>query len=152
VRVAVAACADDVAGMLAHALAGAEPVVLLLAAAALDEVSGGAASAPLGTLAARREGAAVTVFAVGDAVHAALAGADGTDAEVVDLRGLAPLDRAGIGARVRRTGRAIAVGAGDCLAIALQEGFLHLESPLVSLPADATADAIAAAIRDSVAY
>jgi pyruvate dehydrogenase E1 component beta subunit len=152
VTVAVAATADDLVGMFGAALASADPVVLLESAAALDDRTTGAAAAPLGALVTRRDGAAVTVFALGDAVATALIAADGTDAEVVDLRGLAPLDRAGIGARVRRTGRAVVVGAPACLAIALQEAFLHLESPLLSLPADATAEAIAAAIRDSVTY
>ncbi len=156
-RVAVAATADDLVGMLAQALDGVEPVVLLESADALAGTGTGAAAPPLGTAVTRREGTAATVFAVGPAVEVALAAAadladEGQEIEVVDLRGLTPLDRAGIGARVRRTGRAVVVGAPDGLALALDEAFLSLEAPLVSLPADAAPDRVAAALRDTVSY
>ncbi|MDP2306915.1 MAG: transketolase C-terminal domain-containing protein [Pseudomonadota bacterium] len=151
-RVAVAATADDLVGMLAHALDGLEPVLLLEAPSAHEGVGTGAAVPPLGTAVTRREGKAATVFALAGGVDAALAVAEGEDVEVVDLRGLAPLDRAGLGAHVRRTGRAVVIGAPEGLLVALEEAFLSLEAPLISLPADASPDRIAAAIRDTVSY
>ncbi len=149
IRVAIAATADDLVGLLEHALAAGEPVVVLESAAALDDVGAGAPVPGLGAAVTRREGTGVTVLAVGDAVAAALA-ADDTST-VVDLRGLA-LDRAAIAAAVAKTGRAVAVGAPDALLVALQEAFLTLESPLVALPADASPERIAAAARDALTY
>ncbi|MFN7147612.1 MAG: transketolase C-terminal domain-containing protein, partial [Myxococcota bacterium] len=149
-RVAVAATADDLVGLLQHALEGNEPTVILEAAAAFEDVGAGAAVPGLGVAVTRREGEGVTVFAVGDAVAAALA-AD-TEAEVVDLRGLTPLDRGAIAARVKKTGRAVAVGAPDALLAALEGAFLSLESPLAALPADASSDRIGAAVRDALTY
>ena len=156
-RVAVAATADDLVGLLAHALDGAEPVVILEAPEALAGTGTGAVVAALGVAATVREGTHATVLGVGPGVLAALAAADtlaaeGIDVEVVDLRGLAPLDRAGIGARVTKSGRAVVVGVPDGAAVALDTAFLSLEAPLVSLPATASAAQIAAALRDTVAY
>ena len=149
-NVYVAATADDLVGMLDAALAAGKPAVLLESAAAYADTGAGAPVAPLGAAVVRRAGAGVTVFAVGDAVGAALA-AD-TGAEIVDLRGLAPLDRAAIGAHVRRTGRAVIVGAPAALGVTLTEAFLSLESPPVALPADATPDRIAAAVPDALNF
>jgi pyruvate/2-oxoglutarate/acetoin dehydrogenase E1 component len=156
-RVVVAATADDLVGMLALALDGNEPVVLLEAASAHASIGTGTTAAPLGTAATLREGKAATVFAVGAGVGEALAAADtlldeDVEVEVVDLRGLAPLDRATVGASVRKSGRAVVVGVPEGLTVALDEAFLSLEAPLVSLPADASAAQIAAALRAAISY
>ncbi|MFZ5479867.1 MAG: transketolase C-terminal domain-containing protein [Myxococcota bacterium] len=144
VKVAVAATAEDLVGLLAHALAGDEPVVLLEADCAL-EAQGSPAEVPgIGAAVVRRAGTGCTVLAVGDGVPAALA-VEGV--EVVDLRGLSPIDAATVGASVRKTGRAVAVGPEGPLLVALREAFLHLESPLVAVAPDAVADAVAQAIH-----
>ncbi|MES2638707.1 MAG: transketolase C-terminal domain-containing protein [Myxococcota bacterium] len=157
-RVVVAATADDLVGMLALALDGNEPVVLLEAASAHADTGTGTSVPALGTAVTLREGYAATVFAVGPAVDAAFDAADalyddGTgEVEVVDLRALAPLDRATIGASVRKSGRAVMVGVPEGLTVALDEAFLSLEAPLAALPADASAAQIAAALRAAISY
>jgi pyruvate/2-oxoglutarate/acetoin dehydrogenase E1 component len=94
----------------------------------------------------------VTLLAAGDAVSLALAAAAEEDAEVVDLRSLQPLDTRTIGESVRRTGRAIAIGPSAPLLVALNEAFLHLESPLACVPPTAGHDALVRAIRECVRY
>ena len=96
---------------------------------------------PLGKAAIRREGAGVTVLAYGTMVHVAEAAAveTGVDAEIIDLRTLAPLDLDTIVASVAKTGRCVIVheatltsGFGAELAALVQEHcFYHLEAPVV---------------------
>lgn len=148
VEVAVAGVGDDVAGLLEHALASGRPTLILESRAALDGDAGEGPVPAMGTAVVRRAGDGVTVLAVGDGVAAALQADVG---EVIDLRSLS-FDRATVGASVRRTGRAVAVGAPDALIVALQEAFLSLEAPLVALPAGADADAVATAASAALHY
>lgn len=67
---------------------------------------------PLGKAAVRREGSRVTVLAWLLMVHFALQAAEGADAEVIDVRSLAPIDWDTIGASVKKTGRAVIVEEG----------------------------------------
>jgi 2-oxoisovalerate dehydrogenase E1 component beta subunit len=95
---------------------------------------------PLGKAAIARGGEAVTVLAYGTMVHVALAAAldSGVDAEVIDLRTLAPLDIDTIVASVKKTGRCVIVheatrtsGFGAELSAVVQEKcFYHLEAPI----------------------
>lgn len=96
-----------------------------------------------------REGSDVTLFAYNISVHWCLHAADvlatqyGISAEVVDLFALAPLDRAGIAASVRKTHRAViveeaepAVGVGaEVMAILNEECFFELDAPPVRVSA-----------------
>jgi pyruvate dehydrogenase E1 component beta subunit len=96
-----------------------------------------------------REGSDVTLFAYNISVHWCLHAADvlatqyGVSAEVVDLFALAPLDRAGIAASVRKTHRAViveeaepAVGVGaEVMAILNEECFFELDAPPVRVSA-----------------
>lgn len=73
---------------------------------------------PLGEATVRRAGEHVTLVAysrmVGEALRAADALAErGVEAEVVDLRTLAPLDMATVAASVERTGRAVVIEEGS---------------------------------------
>jgi 2-oxoisovalerate dehydrogenase E1 component beta subunit len=87
-----------------------------------------------------REGAAMTILCYGTMVHVALAAAreSNIDAEVVDLRSLAPLDQETIIASVNKTGRCLIVheatytsGFGaELAAIVQQECFYNLEAPI----------------------
>ena len=92
----------------------------------------------------RRPGSGVTLISYGamatTALQAAEAGARvGYDAEVIDLRTLAPFDDATVSASVRRTGRAIVVheasgfcGYGAEVAARLTESCFHyLEAPIL---------------------
>ncbi|AEK56930.1 MULTISPECIES: alpha-ketoacid dehydrogenase subunit beta [Acidithiobacillus] len=96
-----------------------------------------------------RPGKDLTLFAYNISVHWALAAADklakelGIAAEVVDLRALKPLDRAGIAASVRKTHRAIVVeedeapvGVGaEVIAILNEECFFELDAAPVRVHA-----------------
>jgi 2-oxoisovalerate dehydrogenase E1 component beta subunit len=106
----------------------------------LGETPEGHYTTPIGKAAIRRVGAAVTVLAYGTMVHVAEAAADetGVDAEIIDLRTLAPLDIDTIVASVLKTGRCVVVheatrtsGFGAELAAEVQERcFYHLETPV----------------------
>jgi pyruvate/2-oxoglutarate/acetoin dehydrogenase E1 component len=90
-----------------------------------------------------REGAKVTVLAVGGASAAALAGAEGLDAHVVEVRGAASL-----AAAIARTGRVVVVGElPGGLTASLNEAFWSLEAPWVQLPRGSSADAVRTAIH-----
>lgn len=146
VPVAVASTAADLVGMLAHALDGNEPTVILETEAAHEDEGDVVEVPPLGAAVVRRAGSSCTVLAVGDGVPAALA--LDADVEVVDLRALSPIDAATVGASVRKTGRAVAVGVDQALLVALREAFLHLESPL----AVTTIEGVGAAVAESIHY
>lgn len=145
IRVYAAADPADAAGMLATAMSSQEPAILLLSQAALQGTVEDTATASGARIV--RPGSGCTVLAWGDGVQAALA-TEG--AEVVDLRVLAPLDRGTLGESVRRTGRVVVVGADALLPAAVQEAFLYLESPPLSVGANA--EAIATAVRQSIDY
>jgi 2-oxoisovalerate dehydrogenase E1 component beta subunit len=99
---------------------------------------------PLGSSAVKRGGTDLSVITYGVGVHHALEAAeqvavDGISVEVLDLRSLAPLDRDGIAATVRKTNKAIilhedsktgGVGA-EVSAYIAEELFDELDGPLV---------------------
>jgi pyruvate dehydrogenase E1 component beta subunit len=101
---------------------------------------------PLGAADVKRAGRDVTVVAHGFMVQRALAAArlvaeDGIDAEVVDLRTLAPLDKQTIVESARKTHRAVVVTE-DCLtggigaevaSVISAEAFDYLDAPVVRL-------------------
>ena len=96
-----------------------------------------------------REGRDVTLFAYNVSVHWCMQAADilsrqlGIEAEIIDLYSLAPLDRAGIAASVRKTHRAViveeaepAVGVGaEVMAIINEECFFELDAAPVRVSA-----------------
>ncbi|HEX7035009.1 MAG TPA: alpha-ketoacid dehydrogenase subunit beta [Pseudomonadales bacterium] len=96
---------------------------------------------PIGRAEVVREGSDLTILCYGTMVHVAQASADlvGADAEIIDIRTLAPLDVPTIVASVEKTGRCIVVheatrfsGYGAELSATVQEEcFYHLEAPVV---------------------
>ena len=106
----------------------------------LGETPEGHYMVPIGKAAIRRAGSDVSVLAYGTMVHVAEAAANetGVDAEIIDLRTLAPLDIETIVASVLKTGRCVVVheatrtsGFGAELAAEVQERcFFHLETPV----------------------
>lgn len=106
----------------------------------LSETPDGYYTTPLGEAVVRRRGAAVTVLTYGTMVHVSLAAVEetGIDAEVVDLRTLAPLDIDTIVRSVEKTGRCVIVheatltsGFGAELSAIIQERcFYFLEAPV----------------------
>ena len=107
----------------------------------LGEVPEGYYRIDLGKANIVRPGSEVTILAYGTMVHVALAGVAeaGVDAEVIDLRSLAPLDIDCIVASVKKTGRCVIVheatrtgGFGAELSAQVQENcFMHLEAQVV---------------------
>ena len=98
---------------------------------------------PIGSAAVRREGRQVTVVSWSRMVHEAVAAAEevaqeGIDAEVIDLRSVAPIDREAIARSVAKTGRLLiaheavitsGVGA-EIAAWAACELFWDLDAPI----------------------
>jgi 2-oxoisovalerate dehydrogenase E1 component len=98
---------------------------------------------PIGRAALRRAGDDLAIISYGAYVHAALRVAErlhesGIEASVLDLRSLAPLDRDGVLALARRTGKVLIVhedsrtgGIGESLAAGIQEdAFEWLDAPV----------------------
>jgi pyruvate/2-oxoglutarate/acetoin dehydrogenase E1 component len=98
---------------------------------------------PFGKADVKRDGRDVTIFATMFMVHKALAAAEqlaksGVNAEVVDPRTLAPLDKAAILASVKKTGRLVVVSedtktagvSAEIAAIVAEEAIDYLDAPI----------------------
>ncbi|ROR35704.1 alpha-ketoacid dehydrogenase subunit beta [Kitasatospora cineracea] len=115
VKTVVPATPTDAYGLLLSALRDDDPVVVFAPSGALgvrEDVDFAALGpVPLGLGRVHRAGTDVTVVAVGHLVHEALAVAEElagrVSVEVFDPRTLHPLDRAGLAASLRRTGRLV---------------------------------------------
>jgi 2-oxoisovalerate dehydrogenase E1 component len=140
----------DARALMAAAVADPDPVLFYEHIAlyrdprvkqALDEAP--PAALPLGRAALRRAGSDLGLISYGAYVHLALRVAerlagDGIEAAVLDLRSLAPLDRAAVLAVARHTGKVLVVhedsrtgGIGESLAAIIQEeAFEYLDAPV----------------------
>ena len=104
------------------------------------EVPEGYYTVPLGTAEVALEGEELTIITYGTLVHVAIAAAreSGIDAEVIDVRTMAPLDVKTLADSVKKTGRCMIAheatrfgGYGAELAATIQkECFYHLEAPI----------------------
>ncbi len=104
------------------------------------EVPEGHYTVPLGKADIVRTGGDVTIVTYGTMVHVAEAATEksGIDAEIIDVRSMAPLDVATLRASVEKTGRCVIVheatrfsGYGAELSATIQEEcFWHLEAPI----------------------
>ena len=104
------------------------------------EVPEGYYTVPLGTAEVALEGEELTIITYGTLVHVAIAAArqTGVDAEVIDVRTLAPLDVKTLADSVKKTGRCLIAheatrfgGYGAELAATIQKDcFYHLEAPI----------------------
>jgi len=115
-KVVVPSTPADAKGLLTACVADDDPCVFIEMAALYGlsgEVPLGEHVVPLGTADVKRPGRDVTIVTYGRQVHDALAAAarleGDIDAEVLDLRTLAPLDERAILESVGRTGRAVVV-------------------------------------------
>jgi 2-oxoisovalerate dehydrogenase E1 component beta subunit len=148
-KVVAPATAADAKGLLVSAIRDPNPVCFLehkgLYRHVKDEVPPGEHTVPIGRARVAREGSELTVIAYGSAVPLALAAAErlGEDIEVLDLRTLCPLDREGILASARKTGkvlvaheatRSCGVGA-EVAALVAEEAFEDLDAPVRRLTA-----------------
>ena len=147
------ATAYDAKGLLKAAIRDDDPVLYFehkfLYRRIKDEVPAGDVVVPIGKAAVRREGSDLTIITFGAMVHtafdaaAALAG-DGVQAEVLDLRTLAPLDRDAILASVAKTNRALLLYearrtggiGGELAAIIAEEAFEYLDAPIVRVASE----------------
>lgn len=152
--------ASEAAALLEAALDTAGPTVLLEPRALSRAVSPDLTQEPVEPVCAVRDGAHGTLVAWGPAVAEAVdvaevLAAEGLRFEVVALRRLAPLDRAALGDRVRRTGRLCVLHGGDealgdrIVQAVLDRAFLYLESPPARV---ATASALLAAAREAATW
>jgi pyruvate dehydrogenase E1 component beta subunit len=123
-KIVVPSSAYDAKGLMRAAIRDDNPVVVMLHKAlqgmgwlgtverSITAVPREPYSIPLGTASVLRTGTDVTIVGLGLTVHSALDSAvelelRGIDAEVVDLRSVAPLDRATIISSVSKTGRLV---------------------------------------------
>jgi 2-oxoisovalerate dehydrogenase E1 component beta subunit len=103
---------------------------------------------PIGKAAVRREGKHLTIVSYAAMMHTSLEAAEdlaksGIEAEVIDLRTLAPLDSDTIVDSVKKTNRCLVVHedtktggiAGEIAAILCERAFGHLDGPLVRVTA-----------------
>ncbi len=175
----------DAKGLLKSAVRDPNPVVFFEPKKGYrlikGEVPEGEYTVPIGPAHVARPGRDLSVFAYGMMLYyclkaAEIVAADGLDVEVVDLRTLYPVDKEGILASVRKTGKALVVyednltmGYGaEVAAIIADEAFTSLDAPVRRLAApDVPAvpfshpfqewfmpnpDKIAAAMRELAAY
>jgi pyruvate dehydrogenase E1 component beta subunit len=146
--------AYDAKGLLLAAIRDDDPVVFCEAKGVLFDscdVPEEDYLVPIGKAAVAREGGDVTLVGMGATVKMALAAAEtlaaeGTSAEVIDLRSLAPLDEATILTSLEKTGRLVVVDeatprcgiASDVAGLCVTKGFDSLDAPVVCVTAPHT--------------
>jgi len=125
-KVVIPSTARDAKGLMLAAIRDPNPVIFMFhkalqgmgwlgtVAGSITDVPEDDYVVPIGTAAVVREGSEVTIVALGHGVHQALDAAhelerEGCTAEVVDVRTIAPLDRATIRRSVEKTGRLLVV-------------------------------------------
>jgi acetoin:2,6-dichlorophenolindophenol oxidoreductase subunit beta len=145
-EIVVPATAADVYGLVRTAFASANPTVVVSHARLLgieSEMPADQAPIPFGRADMKRSGRDVTIVANSLMVHESLAAAadlarDGVEAEVVDLRTVAPLDERTILDSLARTGRLVVVDecplrcgiASEVAASVAEHGFELLKAPI----------------------
>ena len=140
--------AADAKGLLKSAIRSEDPVVFLenelvygrtFDVPALDDYT-----VPIGKARTMRAGRDVTIVSYSIGVALALEAAEklaaeGIEAEVIDLRTLRPLDKAAVLESLARTNRMVVVEEGfpvcsiasEIISIAMEEGFDHLDAPVL---------------------
>ncbi|WP_195570676.1 alpha-ketoacid dehydrogenase subunit beta [Paenibacillus sp. 1001270B_150601_E10] len=148
IKVVIPSNPYDAKGLLISAIRDNDPVFFMehlnLYHAFRDEVPEGEYTVPLGKANVVSEGKDVTILAYGLMVHTSMKAAaelekKGIDAEVIDLRTLAPLDIDTIVASVKKTNRVIMVQeaqkssgiAAEVVAQINEKAILHLEAPVL---------------------
>ncbi len=149
-KVVQPATPHDAKGLLLAAIADPDPVMIFehkLLYKMKGPVPEGAYTVPIGKAAVVRQGTHLTIVATAIMVHRALDAAaelakEGTEAEVVDLRCLRPLDGDTLVASVKKTGKLLCVyegvktlgiGAEIAALIAESDAFDYLDAPIMRL-------------------
>ncbi|MEN9938677.1 MAG: hypothetical protein RLZZ387_5256 [Chloroflexota bacterium] len=147
IKVVIPSTPHDAKGLLVAAIRDPDPVVFFehkgLYRSLRSEVPAGLYEVPLGSAVVRRAGSDMSVLTYGLMTHYALEAAEalareGLEAEVLDLRTLAPLDREAILATVRKTGRALVLHednltggvGGEVAALIGEHAFEYLDAPV----------------------
>jgi 2-oxoisovalerate dehydrogenase E1 component beta subunit len=142
--------AYDAKGLLKAAIRDDDPVLFFehkyLYRRIKDEVPDEDYVVPLGKASIKRQGTDLSIVTFGAMVHAALEAAeslaaDGIQAEVLDLRTLAPLDREAILETVAKTNRVILLHeatrtggiGGELAAIIAEDAFDQLDAPITRI-------------------
>jgi 2-oxoisovalerate dehydrogenase E1 component beta subunit len=142
--------AYDAKGLLKAAIRDDDPVLYFehkfLYRRIKDEVPDEDYIVPIGKAAVRREGTDLSIVTFGAMVHTAMDAAkqleaEGVQAEVIDLRTLAPLDRETILTSVSKTSRALLLYearrtggiGGELAAIIAEEAFEYLDAPIMRI-------------------
>ena len=140
--------AYDAKGLLKAAIRDDDPVLFFehkfLYRRVKDEVPDDDYIVPIGKAAVRREGKDLSILTFGAMVYTALDAAkelaqQGIEAEILDLRSLAPLDREAVLATVAKTSRALILHeatltggiGGELAAIIASEAFEYLDAPVM---------------------
>ena len=140
--------AYDAKGLLKAAIRDDDPVLYFehkyLYRRIKDEVPDEDYIVPLGKAAIRKEGTDLSIITFGAMVHTAVEAAgklaaEGVEAEILDLRSLAPLDREAVLATVAKTSRALLLHeatltggiGGELAAIISEEAFEYLDAPVM---------------------
>jgi 2-oxoisovalerate dehydrogenase E1 component beta subunit len=140
--------AYDAKGLLKAAIRDDDPVLYFehkfLYRRIKDDVPDDDYVVPIGKAAIRREGSDLSIITFGAMVYTALDAAtqlaeQGVEAEVLDLRSLAPLDRDAILTTVAKTSRVLLLHeatrtggiGGELAAIIAEEAFEYLDAPIV---------------------
>jgi pyruvate dehydrogenase E1 component beta subunit len=156
-KVVIPSNATDAKGLMLSAIRDNNPVIFLFHKAlqgmgwlgtvqrSITDVPPGEHLVPIGEAKVAREGRDLTIIGWGHTLHLALDAAAeldaaGMDAEVIDLRTIAPLDRKAIHASVRKTGRLLVVDddylscglAGEIIASVCEAG-IALRAPPVRI-------------------
>ena len=154
-KVVEPATAYDAKGLIKSAIRDNNPVIFLehkaLYRRVKEEVPEGDYTVPLGKARVAREGRDLTIITYGAMVWVALEAAEqlegeGASVEVIDLRTLAPLDKEGILASVRKCSKAIVLHedtrtggiGGEISAIITEKAFEDLDGPIVRITAPDT--------------
>ena len=146
-KVAVPSTPYDALGLLRSAVEDANPVIFAehaLLYGVRGQVPEEQYQVPLGSASVRREGADITIVGYSRMAQVADQAAEmlarqGTEAEVIDLRTLQPLDMETITESVKKTGRAVIVEevwktggfAGEIASAIQEEVFDYLDGPVV---------------------
>jgi len=155
----------DAKGLLLAAIRDDDPVIFCEAKGVLmqrGEVPEGDYMVPIGEAKVVRAGGDVTLVGFGATVQVALQAADalakeGTEAEVLDLRSLQPLDETAILRSLEKTGRLVVVDestprcsiASDVAALCVDRGFDLLNAPVKRVTAPHTPVPFAAILEDA---
>ena len=144
--------AYDAKGLLKSAIRDNNPVLFFehkyLYRRIKEEIPEGDYTVPIGKAVVRREGKDLTILSYAAMAHTSLEAAEqlakeGIDAEMIDLRTLAPLDRETILASVKKTNKLLIVHedtrtggiAGEIAAIVCESAFEDLDGPIARVTA-----------------